>query len=84
MGRCFEESAYIWRRREDSPVPEEYIGVEVYDHRKNNPIINISIDAYRSDNADDENNDITIQLDLRDLLRILEQCDLTGFAPKDD
>lgn len=82
MGRCFEQSAYIWRRDEDSPVPEEYIGIEVYDHRKRNPIIEITIDADRNGDLGDDSNTISIQLDLRDLLSILEQCDLTGFASK--
>ena len=84
MGRCFEESAYIWRRNEDSPVLEEYIGIEVYDHRKNNPIIEFRIDVDRNDEGEDKYNRITIQLDLRDLLKILDQCDLTGFESKVD
>jgi hypothetical protein len=47
--------------------------LEVYDNRKRTPIIELSLPEASTE----------IQIDLRDILTILEQCDLTGFTPKE-
>jgi len=72
MGKIFEKVCYA-----SSPIhsrQERYVTVEVYDHRKNNPLIEFFVDDL----------DIEIQMDLRDLLAILDRCDLSGFVPKPD
>jgi hypothetical protein len=72
MGKVFEKAGYVSTSIETDPQ-QRYVTIEVYDHRKRNPIIEFTVSE-----------DVQIRLDLRDLLDCLSECDLTGFTAKSD